>query len=192
MLDHRWLVITPEDVAECLKAERRWFESGGKPVRDTNARYGLGSDSEADGKDDDDSERAPDSNDSISSETESSPGLDAKRQRPLLADRDRDSSVMARDEFANRRAESEPPPTWHRYLGIPWNSQFDDVLQFQQLPRRELEDDDEEVFSDSMSESDEGADDEDEEDLGDLDQQFEAMRINSINGNGYGGDDESE
>jgi len=221
-------VVTAKDIEECYKAERRWFEANGKPVHDTNARYGL-TDHDDDGDDDDDDDDGhhhhdgdidrvngeghgldaahhgdvdPDFEASSDSATDSSLSEHlTKRKMERHHDggdgvewrsRSRDSSVMARDEFAGRRAESEPPPTWHRNLGIPWYRQFEDVPpdpMEQEAPLSDStnsESDSESVSgspspsssaSGSVSASGSDGDVDDDDSVGDLQRDFGAIKL---------------
>merc|ERR1719474_153278 len=203
MLDHQWLTITEQDVEHCLNAEIRWFQSGGKPVVDTNAHD--------DGDDDEDdggrsrptpSDRAAngdvdgssgDGMDSECSLSGSAAAATAASKRKAAkgghgADggesmewrwRSRDSSVSARDEFAGRRAESEPPPTWHRNAAIPWYRQFDEVVPTMAMGSDHGTDDDDEDDSDSESAS-----------TADLDANFKALRLNGARFDDEDGGDE--
>merc|ERR1712176_824768 len=87
--------------------------------------------------------------------------------------RSRDPSIDGRDEFANRRAQSEPPVTWHKYLGIKWYQQFEEIHQFhvnQELNAK---------FKDlNINHDDSMTDDEDEDD--------DEMKINGNNYNNNG------
>merc|ERR1712176_723471 len=134
MLKHKWLQITKKDIEECYKAECQWYSSNGKPSVDTNANYGLSvydlykrnEEDESDKDDDDDEEEESVSEESVE---------DASY-------RSRSSSMDARDRFENKRAMSEPPVTWHKYLGIKWYEQFDDFVG--RDDERKMDDDDDE------------------------------------------------
>ena len=146
MLKHKWLQITKKDIEECYKAECKWFKSNGKPPDDTNANYGLSvydlykMNAEDDDNDDDEDDVDEDDMGSSSQSAESD-----------TSTRSRSSSVDARDQFKNKRSMSEPPVTWHKYLGIKWYEQFEN----------------------EYDESKEDAGDDDEDDLYEMDPEFD-------------------
>jgi len=150
MLAHKWLCITKQDIEECYKSECKWFRSKGKPTADTNANYGL-SDASVDG--DSATEQSCSSDEEASHSTNHSPSI-----------RTRDPSVDARDIFVNRRAESEPPVTWHKYLGIKWYEQFAAQLRLDERRREDVDDaEHDDKYDDDDEEEDEEEDEEDEE-----------------------------
>ena len=183
MLSHPWLVINKQDIEECYKAECKWFKSNGKPTTDTNANYGISSfhknnkkrnskidqssTTDNDDYDDDDDDDESSDDDDLSSDDDDDDDNDNDEDDESIFDdrsRSRESSVDGRDAFANRRAESEPPPTWHKYLGIKWYQQFEDIA-----PHQDTHDFDDEFNS-----------------------KFEGLNINGIKNNDDDNDDQDE
>eukprot|EP00484_Ammonia_sp_Unknown_P019324 CAMPEP_0197038032 /NCGR_PEP_ID=MMETSP1384-20130603/15083_1 /TAXON_ID=29189 /ORGANISM="Ammonia sp." /LENGTH=1212 /DNA_ID=CAMNT_0042468423 /DNA_START=30 /DNA_END=3668 /DNA_ORIENTATION=- len=142
MLTHPWLIITKQDIEQCYKAECKWFKAKGKPTTDTNSHYGVSGNHAKHKNDDDDSsssqsitdddEEDDDDEDEVSKDSvdDEEEDDDDEDSEDVLgnASRSRDSSVDARDEFANVRSRSEPPVTWHKYIGIPWYEQFEEIM----------------------------------------------------------------
>merc|ERR1712228_291516 len=150
MLEHKWLQITKKDIEECYKAECRWYESNGKPPTDTNANYGLTAYDLYKMNEENANEEDDDDEDDDESEEESAESITSSH-------RSRSSSVDARDQFANKRAMSEPPVTWHKYLGIKWYEQFEDILDSKEeygMNGMDHNDDNEESDDDDLYEMD--------------------------------------
>ncbi len=183
MAGHKWLVITKKDIEQCYKAECKWFKCGGKPSSDTNAHYGCDSEEAAEFDSGSGSESNTNTESDYDDDDVEDGSEDEEDDDEDKSIRSRSSSVDARDEFANKRSQSEPPVTWHRYLGIyKWYQQFDDIAfvkEFNAKLKLEThddmdEDDGEDADDDADDDEDEEEDDdEEEEDLYEMDPNFD-------------------
>eukprot|EP01083_Nonionella_stella_P311760 1112685_1 len=137
MLNHSWLAVTKEDIEQCVRAEEHWLATHGKPTKDTNAIIVEDEDEEDEDQDteDDDDE------------------VDQKADAYDETSRSRDSSVDPFSELLLKRAQSEPPLTWHRHIGIAWYQQFEG----DQYDMMNTYDDDDELDESSSSEEEEEA-----------------------------------